>query len=48
MHPARRLHDETRHSPRQVELSIAIVSVGLKDAGVPGEMCLRVFSLPVA
>jgi hypothetical protein len=48
MHPARRLPDGTRRSTWEIEFSVAVIGIGLKDAGVSGEMCLGVFSLPVA
>ena len=48
MHPARRLPDRAGLAVREIELVVAIVGVGLQDAGVACEMRLRVLAAPVA
>ena len=48
MRPTRRLQDRARLAVRQIELVVAVVGVRLKDAGVSGEMRLRMLPAPVA
>ena len=48
MRPTRRLQDRAGLAVRQIELVVAVVGVGLQDAGVAGEMRLRMFAAAVA
>ena len=48
MRPARRLPDRAGLAVREIELVVAVVGVGLKDAGVANEMRLRMLAAPVA
>jgi hypothetical protein len=48
MRPARDLPDRAGLAVREIELVIAVVGVGLQDAGVARKMRLRMLAVPVA
>src|SRR5262245_66645543 len=48
MRPAPCLQDRPGLASRLVELVVAAIRIGLKDAGVTGQMCLRMLPGPVA
>src|SRR5579862_6216974 len=48
MHPACGLLDRLRLAGCCVELAVAVEGIGLEDAAVAGEMCLRVLTLSIA
>ncbi|MGY4408198.1 hypothetical protein ACVIYL_009001 [Bradyrhizobium sp. USDA 3315] len=48
MDPTRRLPDRSGLAPRQIELVVAIIGVGLQDAGIPGQMPLGMLAPAVA
>jgi hypothetical protein len=48
MRPARRLPDRSRMAPSQIEVVVPVKGVGLQDAGIAGQMRLRMLALAVA
>ena len=48
MAPAQRLDDRTGTPVRKVEAIVAVVGVGLQNAGVTGQMPLRMLASPIA
>lgn len=46
--PAGGFPDGTRISPRQIELVIPVIGVGLQDTDISGQMALGMFALAVA
>ena len=48
MHPTRRLQDGPRTSPGQIELVVPVIGVRLQDAGISGQMRLRMLALAIA
>src|SRR5258705_131032 len=48
MRPAPSLPDRSRIAPSQIELVIPVIGVSLQDAGIPGQMRLRMLALAVA
>ena len=48
MDPTRRLPDRARLSARQIELVVAVIGVGLQDAGISRQMRLRMLAPAIA
>lgn len=48
MRPAGSLPDRPGLAPGQIELVVPVIGVGLQDAGIPGQMPLRMLALAVA
>src|ERR1019366_2103731 len=48
MRPARRLPDRARLSSWQIKRVVAVIGVGLQDAGIPRQMRLRMLAPAIA
>src|SRR6185436_12455995 len=48
MHPTRRLDDRPRLASGLVQLVVATIGIGLEDAGITGQMRLRVLAAAIA